>query len=254
MRTCLVVILFAACSGACMAVPYVGALPPSGDTFVRAADPARNYGGAGGLAVDGAASANGQGALTGVMDSFIRFSAADFMHSASSLYGAGGWTVTGAILNLTEQAAPTNPMFGRGVGRFEIRWISDDSWIAGTGTPSLTTHDGLAYQDEAALLNLATAASLGIFTNSGKDGALALPLALPAAFVDDVRAGGSVTLFLTAVDDSIGLTFNSMNIPAPRLPPSLAITAAVVPEPGTLILLAGGLCAVAARISRRARH
>jgi len=46
---------------------------PDADSFVRAAAPTLNYGGAGALSVSGSNSVNGSGVTNGTFDGFIRF-------------------------------------------------------------------------------------------------------------------------------------------------------------------------------------
>ena len=202
----------------------------SADAFVRAAAPALNYGGAGALCVSGSSASNGSGVTNGIFDSFIRFNTGAMVSNFDSLFGSNNWVISSATLYVTEIATPLNPIFNRGVGRFEVRWMANDNWIEGTGTPMAPTTDGIAYQDEPALLNSATDVSLGVFTNTGVDTNLSFSFALPASFVNDLRAGGEVSFYLTAIDASIGFTFDSRTFVIPAQQPALAVSA--VPQPG----------------------
>jgi len=92
------------------------------------------------------------------------------------------------------------------------------------------TATGIVYTNELVLLNSATDASLGTFTNAGVDITNSFPLALPAAFVGSMKAGGEVGVFLTAVDSGIGFTFNSRSFGTVPLRPFLEISA--LPRPG----------------------
>ena len=180
----------------------------------------------------------------------MRFDASALVAAMDAQFGGQPWAVTGATLALTEQGAPNNSIFNRGVGQFDVRWIAADAWAEGTGTPKGATTDGVCFSDEVALLDPASDLSLGIFTNAGADGEQTFELSLPAAFLGDIVAGGDLSLFLTAASDAVGFTFNAKDIPVPRLPPLLAITADVtgadqIPEPSSMALLAVGVCALA---------
>ena len=254
MRLGCVLILVAVVQMPCLGVPYTVPATPSGDAFVRSMEPDGNYGKAGGLSVSGSAALNRQGQQMGTLDTFMRFDLADVVAEMDSHFGGQPWAVQSAVLHLTEQGAPNHPMFNRGVGDLEILWIAADGWEEGTGTPKSVTTDGVSFSDEASLLDPASDVPLGLFANSGVDGPLAFELELPGAFVADLMAGGDVSLFLTAAGESIGFTFNSADISGGgRLPPSLEITAEVIPEPATLALLALGLCVMGRRGRARRR-
>jgi len=202
----------------------------SADSFVRAAAPTLNYGGAGALSVSGANSVNGSGVSNGAFDSFIRFNTAAMVASFNTLFGANNWAIDGARLRVTELGAPANALFNRGQGAFEIRWIANDNWTEGSGNPNAPTTIGINYNEEPTLLNSGTDASLGTFTNAGADVTLSFPLALPEVFTSDMKAGGEIGLFLTAVDAGIGFTFDSRSFGTVASRPFLEISA--VPQPG----------------------
>jgi hypothetical protein len=147
-----------------------------------------------------------------------------------SMFGTNNWVINGARLRVTEVGAPNNAVFNRGAGSFEIRWIANDDWVEGTGRPNAPTMDGISYSSEETLLNSNSDLSLGTFTNAGVDGTLGFSLELPAAFVNNVRAGTEVGLFLTASDPGIGFTFNSRDYPGAAAEPDVEISA--VPRPG----------------------
>jgi hypothetical protein len=222
---------------------------PDADTFVRSADAARNYGGAGALSVSGSAAVNGAGQQNGLFDSLLRFSLNDAMSSFDTAFGAGHWTLAGATLRLTEVAAPNNSLFNRGVGAFEIGWLANDSWVEGTGTPNAPTTDGVTYNDLSALTPVI---SLGTFFNAGQNTrqGFALPLT-DTAFVHDLMSGGNASLYLTAASPSIGFTFNSRSYTTASGWPSLELT--TVPEPGvTALLVLGGVTVFIGRFWRAA--
>jgi hypothetical protein len=202
----------------------------SADSFVRSNAPTLNYGAAGAVSVSGAGAVNGSGVTNGAFDSFIRFNTFSLVTNFNALYGTNNWIVTGAKLRVTEVGAPAQSLFNRGVGAFEIRWIANDNWTEGNGNPNTPATTGIVFTNETTLLNAATDAPLGVFTNAGADVTLSFPLALPAAFVSDVKAGGEVGLFLTAVDPGIGFTVDSRTFGTTNARPFLEISA--LPRPG----------------------
>ena len=200
------------------------------DSFVRSNAPTLNYGAAGALSVSGPNAVNGSGVTNGAFDSFIRFNTAAMVTNFNSLFGTSNWVVSGAKLRVTEIGAPAQTIFNRGIGAFEIRWIINDSWTEGSGNPNTPTTTGITYNNSATLLTSGTDASLGTFTNAGADVTLSFALSLPTAFVNDLRAGGEVGFFLTAIDPRIGFTVDSRSFGITNARPFLEISAA--PRPG----------------------
>jgi len=216
---------------ACLGQTTNVAVTPVADAFVRSLVPGDNYGAAGALSVSGSAAVNGSGQKNGLFDSLVRFPMAELAASLNGVFGSNSWMVTSAVLSATEVATPNNPMFNRGVGLFEIRWIASDNWVEGTGTPNAPTADGVAYQDLASLLSLRADVSLGRFTNSGVSGPASFSLALAGALVSNIVAGADVNLYLTAANGPVGFTFNSRNYAVVSSWPSLGITAVARPAP-----------------------
>jgi len=212
----LVVLAVAGFVAPCFADPASVQVNASADVLVRSMDPDHNYGGAA-LAVSGSESVNANGDQMGLIDSFIRFDMSGAVSSFDAVFGTGQWRVAKAQMSLVEQGAPNNPIYNRGVGLFETRWIAADEWIEGTGTPKQLTTDGITYADEASLLNPSVDTPIGTFANSGADGTLTFDLTLADAFAANIKAGGLLTLFLTAASDSIGFQFNSIDNTAPML-------------------------------------
>jgi hypothetical protein len=208
------------------------------DAFVRASAPGLNYGGAGALSVSGSNAVNGLGATNGAFDSFIRINSTALVSNFDSTFGTNNWVLNGARLTLTELGAPANTLFNRGIGSFEIRWIANDTWVEGTGTPNAPTMDGIDYNTELTLLNSSTDLNLGMFTNSGVDGVLSFWLALPSPFDNDLSAGGEVGLYLKAIDPGIGFTFDSRSFQVASGRPALEISA--IPRPGIASLSLAG--------------
>lgn len=231
MKTILSILVSAGCVFAAYAQQF--AAPPDADAFVRAAPGATNlnYGASSMLAVAGLTATNALGATNGVFDTFIRFNMALLPGSFNSVFGSNNWVFTHAVLELTEQAAPTNSLFNRGVGTFQVRWIASTNWTEGTGTPTAPTTDGICYTNEATLLNSSTDEVLGTYTNSGLNQSEFFYLTFPSGFVKVLRAGGEVDLYLTAISPKIGFTFDSFEFPTNADWPFLAIAG----EPQTVI-------------------
>lgn len=201
-----------------------------------------NYGGAGTLAIAAASSTKGE------FDSVIKFNTASAISQFNTTYGAGNWQITSLTLMLasntgTSGAVPGNNIFNNvSGGNFGIDWLSLDSWAEGSGTPSALSTSGVNFNSTASLL--VGSASLGTYTYTppGNNVYANYSLALDANLVSDAAAGGDVSLYLYAADNQIGYLFNSRMFASGH--PELTLTAAPVPEPGTLALAAatvGGL-------------
>jgi hypothetical protein len=224
---------------------------PSVDSFVRAAAPTLNYGGAGSLSVSGSTATNGSGVTNGVFDTFMRFNTAAMVSNFNSLFGTNNWVINGASLQVTEMGAPAQTLFNRGQGAFDLRWIANDNWTEGTGMPMTPTTNGITYNNELndlpPLVNPLTDADLGTFTNAGVDGVLTFALALPTAFANDLGAGGEVGFYFTAIDPGIGFTFNSRSFMTNSARPVLKISA--VPRPAIVSITFSGSDVVLAAIN-----
>jgi len=149
----------------------------------------------------------------------------------TSAFGTQSWVITKVRLIANEMAAPDNAVFNRGVGAFEVRWLASNAWIEGTGKPSAPTTDGVSWEDLPTILNSNRDKSLGIFTNAGADGPIALNLELAESFVANFRLGGQVSLHLTAASPGVGFTFNSRNFGNTNAQPALEIITAADPRP-----------------------
>ena len=223
------------------------------DAFVRSADATHNYGGAGALSVSGTIATNASGVQQGAFDSFLRFDISSSVAQFNTSFSVGNWTISGAKLFLTETAAPAQAIFNRGVGQFEVRWIGNDSWIECTGTPTSPNSSGIVYTNETSILNGGVDTTLGTFTNGGTNGLDTFSLSTPSAFLNDVSAGGLVSLYLTATTgSSVGFTFNSHEFGTASQRPLLQLTAVAIPEPTTAALIGASLAAlIALRRTRR---
>jgi len=74
-------------------------------------------------------------------------------------------------------------------------------------------------------------------------------LALTDELVNDILAGGDVSLFLTAADDHVGLQCGAKDNKTPDSRPYLTVVAdlagtGVIPEPASAALLAAGIVAL----------
>jgi hypothetical protein len=205
---------------------------PDADSFVRAQAPASNYGGGGALSVSGAAAVNGSGQQNGAFDTLMRFPMNDAVATLDATLGQD-WIVTGARLVVTEMAMPDNAIFNLGIGEFEIRWIGTNNWTEGTGRPNAPTSDGVTWQDLPGILNSNLDVSLGVFTNSGSNAQISFLLTPADSLIADVRSGGELSLYLTAVSPDSGFTFNSRNFGNTNAQPFLELNA--VANPGAKI-------------------
>ena len=203
---------------------------PSADAFLRALDPTSNFGKAGALAVSGALAKNETGDTNGEYDSFIRFPTDGLKKALNAALGSNNWRITGVELRLSEDSDPDNPIFNRGVGTFEIRWLASTNWVEGTGTPKSDRTNGITYQQLPALLDPLKDVSLGQFTNSGADLHLSFLLPLADVLVTNILAGTELNLYLAPVSPTIGFTFYGRNFPNGIFRAMFAVTAvAIVP-------------------------
>lgn len=210
---------------------------PVADTFVRSIAQTNNYGGAGSLAVSGPIAVNVLGQQQGLLDTFMRFDLSASVGSLNNSFGAGRWAVARARLFLFEQGEPNNVVFNRGVGSFEVRWIANDSWMEGTGSPNAPASDGIVWTNETSSLNSLVDQSLGSFTNGGTDGIVRATLGMPSSFLADLTSGGSVSFFFTATTNStVGFTFRSRSFGDSTQQPFLEIAIVAIPEITSLMI------------------
>lgn len=204
---------------------------PSQDAFARQAAPTTNYGAAGALAIAGEDAVNGLGTPQGPYDTVIQFDMSGPIQTFNTVLGVDGWALSAARLTVTEVGAPTNSIFNRGVGDFQVFWLSDDNWVEGTGSPLfpvIGTGNQITWNLLQTILASASLSSMGQFSNSLTNGPLTFDLAMPAEFVADFNAGGPVSLYLTRVTTTLGFTFNSRNYFIETQLPELLLTATSV--------------------------
>ena len=114
-------------------------LNPFEDAFVSSANASSNYGGAGSL------SAAAVGLPKGEFQSVLKFDLTSAKTSFDSTFGAGLWAIDSITLQFTA-TPPNNAIFnGSGTtpansaGQFSVRWMQNDTWTEGIGTPAVPT-------------------------------------------------------------------------------------------------------------------
>lgn len=255
-------LVFAVCAllaPACPALAATFALNPASDAFVSsrtaqnalgtAAIKDSNYGAAGALAVSAA------GLPKGEFDSLLKFDFAPAKASFDLTLGTGQWAVTAITLQLTAQP-PNNAIFnGSGTtpantaGNFVMSWMQNNSWVEGGGTPSSPTTTGIKFSTLSSFLGPSDQA-LGTFAFGGAtSGNTIYTLGLASSFVADVAQGNLSSVLLAPAEAVVALVVTSGNFGATgnASRPLLTLTASPVPEPGSAMLLAGGMCAWLAR-------
>jgi hypothetical protein len=242
--------------GATFALPFIANADTSftinntvADAFLASGSPGNpvganlsnlNFGAAGTLAIAPASSAKGE------FDSVIQFNSAAAVTQFNSTYGAGNWQITGVQLALasnfaTQGQQPNNNIFNAiNAGSFGITWISDNSWVEGSGSgmgePGYPGNSEVSFNSIPTLLS-GTTDSLGtfVYTPPGNSSYLTYNLPLNADLVNDAAAGGPVSLYFYAADNQVGYLFNSKSFASNH--PELTLIATATPEPGTLSLL-----------------
>ena len=212
------------------------------DAFVSGANPGNNYGGAGGLSVSAA------GLPRGEFQSVLRFNSAAATALLDAQFGAGQWSIQTVHLRLTT-TTPNNPIFNAlSDGNVVVRWLQNDGWIEGSGTPNIPDTSGITFGTLPGILTPSDQ-PLGSFSFSGEVTGPASYLLTPAGpFIADLAAGSDVSLHLLPGDTSVGMLVHSRNFGDPVAHPRLILT--VVPEPGSLGLI---LSLLALATSRRRR-
>jgi alpha-tubulin suppressor-like RCC1 family protein len=187
-----------------------------------------NFGAAGTLAIAPASS------LKGEFRSVIRFNLAGMTNQFNADLGTNNWAVTNITLQLTSNwgqdgAQPNNPIFNViSGGQFVIEWMSDDTWIEGTGTPNLPTTDGITYGELPMYL---VSPHIPLCTNTyvppGPNVAVDWLLPMQPDLVTNVAAGGDVDFYFYAADDQVNYLFNSYKYGRGNVPLILVMAAAL---------------------------
>ncbi len=227
---------------------------PTADAFIRSLAPTNNYGAAGALSVSGSIAVNTNGQQEGLLDSFLQFNVSNTVASFNGAFGAGEWAISSVTLALTA-TSPNNAVFNYGSGSFAVRWIGDNVWQEGTGTPNSPATNGISYAQEPSILNSNVDESLGTFNyNGATSGQMSLSLGLAGGFISQISTGNLVSLYMTATPgSSVGFTFNSRHFTSSSAWPMLDITAVAIPEPTTAGLI-GLSCLILTAMGRRRRN
>jgi hypothetical protein len=221
------------------------------DAFVTStssanASPTRNYGAAGSLAISAPTSA-APANTKGEFQSMLQFDLALAKSTFDTQFGLGGWTVTSVQLGLTA-TAPANAIFNSSAaGNIDVRWLTNDSWVEGSGTPGSNQTAGLTFNNLSTYLGGSDQA-LGTFLfGGGTSGTSTFTLTLASGLIGDIINGAKATFQLKASAGSqVSSLFNSrdftgLGASSPSVRPSLSITAVAAPEPGrtALVVVAG---------------
>jgi hypothetical protein len=191
-----------------------------------------NFGAAGTMVVASPASTNGE------FQSVMRFNLADAAGLFNTNFGAGNWQITGFSLQLTSNYGaqgqqPNNAIFPViNGGQFVIEWLSNDTWVEGSGKPNMVTTDGVTYNSLPDLLSgpheiLGT----NTYVPPGDNVPVTYPLPLSTNLIGDVAAGGDANFLLFAADNQISYLFNSREFGRGNQP-MILVTA--VPMPPTI--------------------
>lgn len=218
---------------------------PSADALLFAGEPNSNYGGAGQLAVSDAGRAEGE------YQSLLRFDLAAAKAFFDSAIGPGQWMLESAELRLST-SNPNNAIFNANLsGPVSVSWLSDDSWIEGTGTPTSPASQGITFNTLSSVLG-AQDQPLGVLSfPGGNSGANTYSLELSPGFIADASAGDLVSMRLFAdAAATVSYNFSSRTFQNAASRPELRLNAVVIPEPAGLfgVAIAVGACA---RVWRR---
>ena len=171
-----------------------------------------NFGAAGALFIAPAASPKGE------FQSILRFDLSGASNVFNATYGTNDWSVTGISLTLRGNNGmageqPMNLIFPPiSAGSFVIKWLSDNDWAEGTGTPITPTTDGVTYDSLPTLLSGPTAIlCTNTYTPPGDFVPVTYPLPLNTNVVAEIMNGAQASFLLYAADNQIGYLFNSTN-------------------------------------------
>ncbi len=208
-----------------------------------------NFGGAGTLAIAPASSTKGQ------FDSVVQWNTAGATTQFDTAFGAGNWHITNVALNLASNFGdqgeqPNNPIFNTiNGGQFNVQWISNNSWVEGTGSGMGTTTGvppAVTFGNKGTTLLTGTSANLGTFTYTppGDNTYVKYDLALDANLLNSIDTGALTSLYFTAADEQVGFLFNARSYAQNH--PQFIITADVapVPVPAAVWLFGSGLAAM----------
>lgn len=193
-----------------------------------------NYGAAGAMGVSAALP-------NGTFASLLRFDLSSATATFNSTYGTGGWSIDSIALQLTTTTA-NNAIFNPSQpGTFDVKWISSNSWVEGTGNPKNPSSTGVKWTDFAGLTSGAQAEGVFNVTNTGDGVTASYTLSPSSGLLFALQTGRQASLALTAdpTDSTMSALFNTRDFGTPGRRPALIITASAlaVPEPGRAMLL-----------------
>jgi hypothetical protein len=171
-------------------------------------------------------------------DAIFSFNTATLRSAFDTEYGLGQWTVASATITLKSNVATAGVQPNDAscnvvnAGNFQLSWLSNDTWAA--------NENAITWNNQANYLSPSLQESLGTFHYlANGTSPFTWTLTLNSDFVNDILGGSEVTIFGTPADSTVGYLFNTI---AQSNPASLSVSAASVPEPTSLVLLAvGGL-------------
>ena len=204
-----------------------------------------NYGAAGAMGVSAALP-------NGTFASLLRFDLSSATSTFNSTYGTGGWSINSIALQLTTTTA-NNPIFNPGQpGTFDVKWISSNAWVEGTGNPKNPSSTGVNWTDFAGLTSGAQPEGVFNVSNVGDGVTASYTLSPSSGLLFALQTGSQASLALTAdpTDSTMSALFNSRDFGTPGRRPALIITASAtaVPEPGrAMLLMLGAVCALQRR-------
>lgn len=207
--------------------------PPEADAFVSTGPDGElagnSYGSAGALAV------SAPGLPKGAFASFLRFNTAAVKEALDQVYGPGRWRVHAVGLQLTS-ATPKNPIFNENsAGVLAIRWLQNDTWEEGTGSPKEPGSSGLNWTHTQAAATVGE--SVGSFAVASLAGGVTAtyPLTLTPGLLADIENGDPASFGLAAADATISVLFNSGDYNTASRWPQLVITASATATPAPFI-------------------
>jgi hypothetical protein len=179
-------------------------------------------------------------------------------------YGAGNWTIANPTLYLQYTLYANNSRFNEGAGTFDILWVANDTWVAGSATPAFATSAATlsTWAGSLSILgseyynwstptitgSIADALANGWSTDKSgpRQSTQTYSLDLSALFLNDILSATAasnqyVSLYLMATSDTMGMTIFTGGA---SIVPTLSfdvVTAAPVPLPPGLWLLGPAL-------------